>query len=149
MSSLQCLACWSSHWQFTSPDFLKGLKHLSVWCQIHSDNSWSCLVLHALGSNLGLGCFQNQCCTALLSNTVLHTKEKSGIILARWRSVHLLSIQLEKQKKTASIYSLPAAHQHVLAWFGSVDTNLTQASTLFTDSIDILRCQEETHNVLL
>lgn len=97
MNSLQCLACWSSHWQLTSPDFLKELKHLSIWCQIHSDKSWSCLVLHALGSNLGLGCFQNQCCTALLSNKVLHTKEKREIFLARQKRMHLLSIQLEKQ----------------------------------------------------
>lgn len=32
---------------------------------------------------------------------------------------------------------------------GSVNTNLTQAGTLFTDTADVWRCQEEAHNFLL
>ena len=48
MSSLHCLAGSSSHCQFTSPASLKELKKQSVRCQIHSENCWSGLILHAV-----------------------------------------------------------------------------------------------------
>lgn len=76
MSSPQCPACSSSHWQFTSPAFLKEPRKLSGWCQIHSEKCWCSLILHALGIKLGLGCvrtsklcYQNQFCAALFPHT--------------------------------------------------------------------------------
>lgn len=95
----------SSHWQFTSPAFLKELKQLSTWCQIHSEKCWCSLILHALGSKLGLGCvrtsellYHNQFCAALFSYTTnkqSHTDENSEMFLARSR-IHLRSVQLEQ-----------------------------------------------------
>ena len=46
----------SSRWQFTSPAGLKELKSLSIWCQIHSEECWRALILHALGIQEGLVC---------------------------------------------------------------------------------------------
>lgn len=87
MSSLQHPARSSSHWKFASPAFLKELKELRVWCQIHSEKCWCSLILHAVGIKLGLACVctsklcnQNQFCSALFWYTLnkqSHRKENS------------------------------------------------------------------------
>lgn len=147
MSSLQHPAYWSSHPQFTLP-FIKALKHLSVWCRVHSEESQSCLACHALGSMFRLGSFQNHC-YLLLSYEQFHTNWNTDTFLVRRRRMCLLSIQpqtqIQKKKgKKPTIYSVPAAHRHALVWIRSVNRNLTQAGVLLTGSADTLRCQRST-----
>lgn len=48
--------------------------------QIHSGESWICLVFHALASEMELGCFQNRYSAAELSNKQLHIKQDRDIL---------------------------------------------------------------------
>jgi len=136
-AALHCPACSSLRWLFNTPCQLDGAE--DTYGVRFIQRSVGVVQYYMLwASDSSLRAHQNQFCTALFSYT------SSIQNCDFWRDGIICSASSWNRKPATC--SLPAAHQRTLTWWKSVNTNLTQASALLTDSIDIWRCHSETHN---